>query len=327
MAITTMTDTPQRKSQRGAMFGFSWDQVSAFANSAYIVLLAATVVCSFALWRISVRSGREKDDELARYKEDAKVQIEATKNDAAKANDRAAQAIKAAADLGVTFTNLQGFVEGKEAEAVARLEEFRKSSADEKRRNAAVIADLTQSKDKLEQARIEATVAAESSQKTLADITKVLDAERAMRDQIQALVTPRKLSAEQVAKLIDSLRPLGKVPFDIFVAQDNDSIELMNVIRNALEISGWDLKRSNSILGLPFVNRPELGTIGIVAMRGIQIEIANKDKPELEKPALALFNTLASFGFNMGSARGLSDAELTAENKTAGVMHVFIGSK
>jgi hypothetical protein len=92
-------------------------------------------------------------------------------------NKRASEAIKAANDsakaaarFGVTVDNIQGFVRTKEMDADNRLAALKAFVAADEARNAAVIAQMEQGRDKLRQAQSEAESAARRAEKAASTV-------------------------------------------------------------------------------------------------------------------------------------------------------------
>lgn len=114
---------------------------------------------------------------------------------ASKANKAANDAAKEAATLGVTVDNIRGFVRARQMAADSQLAALKGFVAADEARNAIVITQLEQSRDKLRKAQSEAEVAAER-------------AERAAR-----AIAGRTITPEQRAALVAfwQLRPKGSI--------------------------------------------------------------------------------------------------------------------
>lgn len=113
------------------MFGYSLDSILEWTNAFYIFSLAITLALSFALWRVSAKSGQIKDETLAKYKQDAQIQISNANATAALANDNAAIANKRAAELEVKAAETQLLAEDARADAAKaheKTEELRKKN-------------------------------------------------------------------------------------------------------------------------------------------------------------------------------------------------------
>lgn len=87
------------------MFGLSTETANSVANWTYLIaggfavfFTATTVVASFVMWKTSSEISEEKDRQLSRFQAEAKERTATLEKEAARANERAANAYKAAED-------------------------------------------------------------------------------------------------------------------------------------------------------------------------------------------------------------------------------------
>jgi hypothetical protein len=136
---------------------------------------------------------------------------------------------------------------------------------------------------------------------------------------------PRTLAPEQIATLSALLKPFGKVPFDVAIEQSHETAQLLAQICLALENAGWDWqdwKGGDVVIRLPKQGR----VAGVVAVSGVEIQIAESDRRKLEMPAIELINTLSEFGIPT-KPRVYFDRDAEALGYTVGLLHVIIGGK
>jgi hypothetical protein len=155
---------------------------------------------------------------------------------ASKANKAANDAAKAAAELGVTVDNVQGFVRSKEAAADSQLAALKAFVAADEARNAAVIAQLEKSRDKLGKARSEAEAAAER-------------AERAART-----VAGRTITPEQRAALVAFWHDGPKGPINVGAKLfDEEAEQFAKQLADVLNAAGFQatVVRGPFSFGLP----------------------------------------------------------------------------
>jgi hypothetical protein len=126
-----------------------------------------------------------------------------------RAQKMASDSALAAGRLGVTVDNLNGFVQQKESEADDQFKKLKGYIASENARNAAVVVELEKDKDTLDKARNDAVASVTSAKKVLADMQAELDTQRAVREQMLAIMAPRDLSDAQVSKIGAALKQFG----------------------------------------------------------------------------------------------------------------------
>lgn len=87
------------------MFGLSTETANSVANWTYLIagslavlFTATTVAASFVMWKTSTEISDEKDRQLSRFKAEAKERTATLEKEAARANEAAATAYKAAED-------------------------------------------------------------------------------------------------------------------------------------------------------------------------------------------------------------------------------------
>ena len=103
--------------------------------------------------------------------------VASVQKDAGEANNKAADALKQAAILGLSQKNLHNFV------------------AEQKNLNDAAIGELNKSAASLSAARDDARASADITKKDLAEMTDLLNQESALRKRMISLMAPRHLSA------------------------------------------------------------------------------------------------------------------------------------
>ena len=73
-----------------------------------------------------------------------------------------------------------------------------------------------------------------------AEANKIAEQERLARLQLEAILAPRGLNAEQANDLIDKLKPFAGQKFDLFIySNDGEVVFFTNVLSNILQLSGW----------------------------------------------------------------------------------------
>lgn len=87
------------------MFGLSTETANSVANWTYLIagclavfFTATTVAASFVMWRTSTEISDEKDRQLSRFQAESKERTATLEKEAARANERAANAYKTAED-------------------------------------------------------------------------------------------------------------------------------------------------------------------------------------------------------------------------------------
>ena len=155
---------------------------------------------------------------------------------ASEANKAASDAAKAAASLGATVDNIQGFVRKKEATADRRLAELKVFVATDEARNATVIDQLEQSRDKLRKAQSEAETAAERAEKA------------AMR------IAGRTITPEQRAALLALWQNAPKGPITVSAKLfDEEAEQFARQLADVLNAAGFQatVVRGPFSFGLP----------------------------------------------------------------------------
>jgi hypothetical protein len=172
-----------------------------------------------------------------------------------------------AARLGVTIDNLNTFVAQKEADAEAQLNEFKSYAAGQKKRIDETIAELKNSETRLSKARDDALKAADASKTALEKMTAALDAERAIREQMVAVITPRDITPSQQLSIKSVLASFLPMRVDIITFGDAREIaDFGRKLSETLESCGWTTKvwsafggASFGITGVPIFARKEAG--------------------------------------------------------------------
>jgi hypothetical protein len=256
--------------------------MAATALAAAILVIAQLMVNreSKALSDGQDRLLKLKDEKLANELSDKGLLI-------AQANERAAKA------------------DEKAAEANRGLEEARRETA--KLSHDAALASERTGKLELE---------AETQRKLTAEAT-----ERAKKLELELvrLKTPRTLIGEQQARMAAKLRPYVGTPFDCFVHNDPEAIELMRQISDTLTAAGW-LHKPVSGRAVVF-NLPGKPPAGIVTFTGLEIQIDESRQSDWAPTVRALQDSLVQEGLAV-SVLALTDA---SEHPNA--IHIKIGKK
>lgn len=103
--IVTIKHTATSMTKEDGMFGLSTEIANSVANWTYLIagglavlFTATTVAASFVMWKTSTEISDEKDRQLSRFQAEAKERTASLEKEAARANERAANAYKAAED-------------------------------------------------------------------------------------------------------------------------------------------------------------------------------------------------------------------------------------
>jgi hypothetical protein len=232
---------------------------------------------------------------------------------------KAQDAAQLAGQLGVKVDELPTFVAQKKVEIGGQIDDLKKFSADQKRQSDALIASLNASQAKA----ATAFASIRADEQSLADSVNTINE---LRQKLHDLTTDRTISVDSVA---GKLKSLGKVPFDVVVADDRESEALLSKVAAALEIAGWDwnpweasdksLRIVKSIPGKP--------NVGVENRLGISVVLAKTDFADLQKPAEALIYALRAEDLKNVTGVPLSDDDMNKSLQKFGLIHVFIGSR
>lgn len=134
-----------------------------------------------------------------------------------------ASANKDATDLVNSFGGLHKFV------------------TDQENKNAVAIADLKQNSSDLEKARNDAVTAANNAKADIAKAEDALTKEKAIRDQIVAMNTPRTIVPDKQNPFIQRLKPFSGLTVNVLtpVQNDSDAGPLATLLVDLLTKAGW----------------------------------------------------------------------------------------
>jgi hypothetical protein len=110
----------------------------------------------------------------------------------------AAQATLAAGKLGVSQSNLYGFVTAQQNAIASQMKDFRGFADSQREETKAVIDGLTRDKTALDGARVDALKAERDSETRLAEMKNALNSERDIRQTMLRFVTARRLTGDQI---------------------------------------------------------------------------------------------------------------------------------
>jgi hypothetical protein len=238
-------------------------------------------------------------------------------------------------ELGLSNVSIKRKL-GEQQSLIADMEKqsnaFVRAIRAQQSRDDAVLVDLQREESQLRAAKDDALAsagiaasAATTANKAAADMSATLDAERSMRDQMNALVTPRRLTVAQAERIIDALKIYPNTPFDICVANDPDSFDLSSQIVTVLEQAGWAWRPAPSI-GSLVRTLPDKPTMCILTIQGLRIEVAEEKRSSLGQPMAALADGLIAAGIRVGSSfvpnGGMAKSKFDQTS-----LHIFVGSK
>jgi outer membrane murein-binding lipoprotein Lpp len=87
--------------------------------------------------------------------------------------------------------------------------------------------------------------------------------------ELAKLRTPRTISLQGQSEIIGALQPFSGTPYDLSVASDSESADLMKIIQTLLHVAGWKQISAKGPIGLS--NSDPL--IGITVNTGVHVEI------------------------------------------------------
>ncbi|MGB6875925.1 MAG: hypothetical protein WBD87_07800 [Candidatus Acidiferrales bacterium] len=108
--------------------------------------------------------------------------------------------------------------------------------------------------------------------------------------ELEKLRTPRTIDPAEQDQMISALKAFAGTPFDLDVATDPESVDLMHTIQSILLAAGWKQVSAKGTVGLS--NSSPL--IGINIDTGIAVQISDSKVPEWYAPANALVRLLRS---------------------------------
>jgi len=135
--------------------------------------------------------------------------------------------------------------------------------------------------------------------------------------QLIRMKTPRTISTEQQEQLSKALRAFAGTPFDLTVFSDEESVDLMRVLRSVLTSAGWKQQADESGIGLPETPGP---FVGLTSVTGIRIEIAASRYAEWE-PVIGTLVLL----LKAENVEAAGNAALTGVSPRA--IHIAVGKK
>jgi len=279
--------TATTKRYNGDMTLESLEFWSWWFNVTVVLLTALLAIAGFFAWKFSSELGTRKDDALSRF------QIESSRL-IAQANERVAQA------------------EARVAEANKGIEGARRETA-VLSREAALSSERT---GKLE-------LETETQRKLTAEATergKQLELElEKTRLELAKLKAPRTLTPEQQERIAHKLRQFSETPFDCFVSQDTEPIDLMLNISDALTRAGWVHKPiEGHAAELNVRGKP---AAGLVILTGIEVQIHISRLDDWSKSVHALVAALSEEGI------AATLKAFNHKNEHPNAIHIKIGKK
>jgi hypothetical protein len=244
-----------------------------------------------------------------------------------KERDATAQAVA----IAKSFGGLQNFVSKKEGEISTAEQRLSGDMADEKKQTDRALTAFKSEQSRLETARsgaegsaAKAATASDAATRTAISMNATLASEQQMQAQMRAVITHRILSDDDMKALAAALRPFGKIPFDLFVADDPDARDLAEQLRSALVQAGWDWRDAANIGDLA-INVPNGKRIGLMTVAGIHLEFSEAKRPQFDKPTVTLRNFILSKGWLI-RASTIPDDKM-AKEYDHGIIHIFVGTR
>jgi len=137
--------------------------------------------------------------------------------------------------------------------------------------------------------------------------------------ELARLITPRTISAEQKAQIVEAIRPFANTPFDFSLMPDPEPLALMNELEEVLTGSGWNWL---PVMQIIVFGRPGMPNVGMHTGTGIHILVASAKKAGWEPAIMALANALASVGLQGVVAQEADDGSADEQ-----AIHIRIGRK
>jgi hypothetical protein len=220
-----------------------------------------------------------------------------------------------------------------------RSSEFETAVKEQKARDDAALALLKADQRNLERARsaleasaVKAASAAELANKTAAEMTATLDAEKAMRQRMEEIAIPWQIDDEHFDALVTALTPFAGTQIEFGLSRDPNSSDILVRIADALLKAHWTLKPwSGSGFGLQENGRPDIPTIGDVTIRGVRISVLDSDRTSLEAAVVALANGLVTSGIRPSlealPAKSAADGKPDPSWVKPGIIRMIVGVK
>ena len=215
--------------------------------------------------------------------------------------------------------------------------DFERAFRSQRDRDAHVIAGLRADEIKLATARAsavasagQAATAASVANKAQSDMLTALNDVKAMRERLQAIITPRQIDEAQFAALVAALKPFPKTPVDFAVTRQPECADLLMRIVDATKAADWAPQDWSGGILLKMESRPDFPQFGEVTGRDIQIKISETDRAKFEKPVLALWATLMKAGIQSTAVAILDktpDGKPDPQAVPPGAIHVIVGAK
>jgi hypothetical protein len=137
--------------------------------------------------------------------------------------------------------------------------------------------------------------------------------------ELARLKTPRTISPEQRAQIVEAIRPFAGTPFDLSLSPNPEPLALMGQVEDVLMEAGWDWRPVRQLIAF---NRPGKPAVAMHTGEGIQVLIASSKKAEWEPAVVALANALVVIGIERVVAHEADDGSADAE-----AIHIRIGIK
>jgi hypothetical protein len=137
--------------------------------------------------------------------------------------------------------------------------------------------------------------------------------------QLARLTTPRIISGEHVAGLVEAVSPFPGTPFVFLMQPEPEPLALMNQISDALLAAEWNWLGTSQAIAF---NRPGKPPVGMMTGTGIRLQIDSSKKAEWQAPILALGNALLAAGLEDVECHEISDDSVPPT-----AIHIRIGRK
>jgi hypothetical protein len=132
---------------------------------------------------------------------------------------------------------------------------------------------------------------------------------------LEKFKAPRSL--KQPKSVVEKLKPFAGMPFDVALNIEPEVISLMDQITLSLREAGWVWRNLADTNGIQF-GRTDLPTMGIIAVSGVLIQIAESKRQEWGPAVHALGNALTAEGIEVKGEVGVISDD---------AIHIKIGKK
>lgn len=134
---------------------------------------------------------------------------------------------------------------------------------------------------------------------------------------------PRTLTPQQQKHITDKLRPFAGTPFDCYVNNDPEPLELMWQISDTLKAAGW-IHQSVETKGQITISVAGKPKVGAIVTTGIEIQIAESRKAVWAATVVSMKEALTHEGIAT-DLKAIIEGSEGAEHPNA--IHIKIGKK